>query len=61
MKIPFNKPFMTGKELFYIAEAHFNGMWAEDGPFTKMCHAWLVKETEPQKAFLTHFFCTAAL
>lgn len=51
---------MTGKELFYIAEAHFNGMLAGDGPFTKKCHAWLEKETGAQKALLTHS-CTAAL
>lgn len=51
---------MTGKELFYIAEAHFNGMLAGDGPFTKKCHAWLEKETGAHKALLTHS-CTAAL
>lgn len=60
MKIPFNKPFMTGKELFYIAEAHFNGMLAGDGPFTKKCHAWLEEKTGAKKALLTHS-CTAAL
>jgi dTDP-4-amino-4,6-dideoxygalactose transaminase len=60
MKIAFNKPYMTGKELFYIAEAHFNQMLAGDGPFTKKCHAWLEKETGAQKALLTHS-CTAAL
>ncbi len=60
MKITFNKPYMTGKELFYIAEAHFNMMLAGDGPFTKKCHAWLEKETGTQKALLTHS-CTAAL
>ncbi len=60
MKIPFNKPYMTGKELFYIAEAHFNGMLAGDGPFTKKCHTWLEQETGAQKALLTHS-CTAAL
>ncbi|MDP8566372.1 dTDP-4-amino-4,6-dideoxygalactose transaminase [Methylophilus aquaticus] len=59
-KTPFNKPFMTGKELFYIAEAHFNGMLAGDGPFTKKCHAWLEHETGTRKALLTHS-CTAAL
>ena len=32
---------MTGKELYYIAEAHFNGALAGDGPFTRRCHAWL--------------------
>lgn len=35
--IPFNFPYMTGKELYYIAEAHFNGRLAGDGFFTKRC------------------------
>ena len=60
MKTPFNKPHMTGKELYYIAEAHFNGMLAGDGPFTKRCHVWLEEQTGAQKALLTHS-CTAAL
>lgn len=51
---------MTGKELFYIAEAHFNNMLAGDGPFTKRCHEWLEAETGAKKALLTHS-CTAAL
>lgn len=59
-KIPFNKPYMTGKELFYIAEAHFNGKLAGDGPFTKKCHTWLEERTGSKKALLTHS-CTAAL
>lgn len=58
--IPFNKPYMTGKELFYIAEAHFNNMLAGDGPFTKKCHEWLEAKTGAKKALLTHS-CTAAL
>jgi dTDP-4-amino-4,6-dideoxygalactose transaminase len=58
--IPFNKPFMTGKELHYIAQAHFNGILAGDGPFTKKCHQWLQAKTGTQKALLTHS-CTAAL
>src|SRR3569832_2003469 len=58
--IPFNKPYMTGKELFYIAEAHFNSMLAGDGPFTKRCHSWLETRTGSGKALLTHS-CTAAL
>jgi dTDP-4-amino-4,6-dideoxygalactose transaminase len=60
MLIPFNKPYMTGKELYYIAEAHFNGMLSGDGPFTKRCHAWLEQRTGCHKALLTHS-CTAAL
>jgi len=58
--IPFNKPFMTGRELGYIAQAHANGHLSGDGPFTKRCHAWLEKQTGAKKALLTHS-CTAAL
>jgi dTDP-4-amino-4,6-dideoxygalactose transaminase len=58
--IPFNRPYMTGKELSYIAEAHFNGMLAGDGPFTKRCHGWLEIRIGAKKALLTHS-CTAAL
>jgi dTDP-4-amino-4,6-dideoxygalactose transaminase len=59
-KIPFNKPFMTGKELHYISQAHFNGMLAGDGPFTMKCHQWLCAKTGTHKALLTNS-CTAAL
>ena len=59
-KIPFNKPYMTGKELYYIAEAKFGNMLAGDGPFTKKCHHWLEQRTGCAKALLTHS-CTAAL
>lgn len=58
--IPFNWPHMTGKELYYIAEAHFNGSLAGDGPFTRRCHAWLEQRAGCEKALLTHS-CTAAL
>ena len=58
--IPFNFPFMTGKELYYIAESHFHGRLAGDGPFTMRCHSWLEERTGCSKALLTHS-CTAAL
>ncbi len=58
--IPFNKPYMTGRELWYIAQAHTNGHLAGDGMFTKKCHAWLEARTGAKKALLTHS-CTAAL
>jgi dTDP-4-amino-4,6-dideoxygalactose transaminase len=58
--IPFNWPYMTGMELSYIAEAHFNGRLAGDGPFTKRCHSWLEERTACSKALLTHS-CTGAL
>jgi dTDP-4-amino-4,6-dideoxygalactose transaminase len=59
-RIPFNWPYMTGKELYYIAEAHFNGSLAGDGPFTKRCHTWIEEKSGCAKALLTHS-CTAAL
>lgn len=58
--IPFNWPHMTGKELYYIAQSHFNGRLAGDGPFTERCHAWLEQRTQCEKALLTHS-CTGAL
>jgi dTDP-4-amino-4,6-dideoxygalactose transaminase len=58
--IPFNKPYMTGRELDFIAEAHANGHLSGDGPFTRRCHAWLERTTGARKALLTHS-CTAAL
>ncbi len=60
MHIPFNKPYMTGKELWYIAQAHANGHLAGDGSFTKKCNGWLESRTGTHKALLTHS-CTAAL
>lgn len=60
MHTPFNKPYMTGKELWYIAQAHTNGHLAGDGSFTKQCNAWLEARTGAHKALLTHS-CTAAL
>lgn len=58
--VPFNRPHMTGRELFYVAEAHFNCRLAGDGPFTAKCHSWIEKNAGCGKALLTHS-CTAAL
>ncbi len=60
MKIPFNKPYMTGKELWYIAQAHAKGHLAGDGSFTKLCNQWIEQRTGSTKALLTHS-CTAGL
>ncbi len=60
MKIPFNKPYMTGKELWNISQAHASGHLAGDGAFTKKCSNWLEQRIGCQKALLTHS-CTAAL
>ena len=60
MRIPFNKPYMTGRELQYMADAHSLGHLAGDGSFTKKCDAWLEQHTGTSRALLTHS-CTAAL
>ena len=57
---PFNKPYMTGKELWNIAQAHARGHLAGDGSFTKQCAHWLEARTGASRALLTHS-CTAAL
>ena len=51
---------MTGKELWFIAQAHANGHLAGDGTFTKRCAEWLEKRTGSARVLLTHS-CTAAL
>ena len=49
-RIPFNKPFMTGRELWHIAQAHTNGHLSGDGMFTKKCHGWLEQKTGARRA-----------
>ena len=34
--IPFNTPFLTGKEVDYIYDAYANGQLAGDGKYTKL-------------------------
>lgn len=58
--IPFNRPYMNGRELENIRIAHTNGHLSGDGPFTRQCHAWLERNTGASRALLTHS-CTAAL
>lgn len=59
-QIPFGKPFIVGKELYYIAQAVINMHLSGDGPFTQRCHQWLERELGSTLALLTHS-CTAAL
>jgi dTDP-4-amino-4,6-dideoxygalactose transaminase len=60
MHIAFNRPYLSGKELDYIRQAHAQGHLSGDGPFTKKCHSWLEQRIGCQKALLTHS-CTGAL
>ena len=58
--IPFNRPFIVGKELYYIAQAVQGGHLAGDGAFTKKCQEWMERKFGAGKVMLTHS-CTAAL
>jgi len=60
MKVPFNKPYMSGDELANIAAAHAAGHLSGDGEFTKRCNKWLEEQIGCHRALLTHS-CTAAL
>ncbi len=60
MTIPFNKPFIAGKELYYIAQAVTMGNLGGDGHFTKKC-AELMQERFGIKKILMTPSCTAAL
>ncbi len=58
--IPFNKPFIAGKELYYIAQAVTLGNLAGDGSFTQACSTLLQERLAIHKILLTPS-CTAAL
>lgn len=60
MNIPFNKPFIAGKELYYIAQAVLAGHLSGDGLYTKKCHQWFEEHLGCKRALLVHS-CTAAL
>lgn len=58
--IPFNRPTIVGKELYYISQAIHNGFSAGDAAFTKKCHALLEQALGVPKVLLTTS-CTDAL
>ena len=60
MHIPFNKPYLTGKEVHYIYQAVLGGKISGDGVFTKKCHAYFEKRYGFRKCLLTSS-CTDAL
>lgn len=60
MQIPFNKPFLTGKEGHYIYQAVLSGKISGDGMFTKKCHEFFEKKFGFKKCLLTTS-CTDAL
>jgi len=60
MRIPFNKPFLTGKEPLYIIQAVYSGSIAGNGPFTKKCQQFFEERYGFRKTLLTSS-CTDAL
>lgn len=60
IKIPFNKPFLTGNEVRYIEQAVQSGKISGDGIFTKKCHDFFEKKYGFKKVLLTTS-CTDAM
>ena len=60
MKIPFNKPYLTGNETKYIEQAVQSMKISGDGIFTKKCHTFFEEKYGFQKCLLTTS-CTDAL
>jgi dTDP-4-amino-4,6-dideoxygalactose transaminase len=58
--IPFNRPYATGAEYEYIAEAIANAHVSGNGPFTQRCNELLEAEIGSDRVLLTHS-CTGAL
>lgn len=58
--IPFNKPYLTGKETHYIYQAVSSCKISGDGIYTKKCHDFFEKKYGFKKALLTTS-CTDAL
>jgi dTDP-4-amino-4,6-dideoxygalactose transaminase len=58
--IPFNKPYLTGKENHYIYQAVASGKISGDGIFTKQCHDFFETKFGFKKCLLTTS-CTDAL
>lgn len=52
IKIPFNKPYLTGKEAHYMYEAVFKGKLSGNGEFTKRCQKSLEDKYGFNKAVL---------
>lgn len=60
MKIPFNKPYLTGKELDYIRDAVLRGKISGNGYYTQKCQDFFQDRYSFKKCLLTTS-CTDAL
>ena len=59
-KIPFNKPYLTGKEMHYIYQAVYSGKISGNGEFTQKCQNFFEEKYGFKKTLLTTS-CTDAL
>lgn len=60
MKYPFNKPYLSGKELHYIEDAVSKGKISGNGHYTKKCQSYFESQYGFKKTLLTTS-CTDAL
>lgn len=51
--IPFNKPFLTGKEAHYMYQAVYTGKLSGNGVFTKKCQKFFEDRYGFKKCLLT--------
>jgi dTDP-4-amino-4,6-dideoxygalactose transaminase len=59
-QIPFNKPFIVGKELYYVAQSVLGGWTAGDGVYSKKCQQFMKERFSVSQVLLTTS-CTSAL
>ncbi len=59
-RIPFNKPYLTGKEMHYMYQAVYSGKISGNGLFTQKCQSYFENICGFKKALLTTS-CTDAL
>jgi dTDP-4-amino-4,6-dideoxygalactose transaminase len=60
LNIPFNKPYLTGKEMHYIYQAVYSGKISGNGIYTQKCQAYFESRFGFRKTLLTTS-CTDAL
>lgn len=60
MNIPFNKPYLTGREAHYMYQAVMKGKLSGNGEFTKRCQSFFEERYRFKKCLLTTS-CTDAL
>lgn len=59
-EIPFNKPYLTGKEVHYLYQSVYSGKISGNGKYTKLCQEFFETAYSIKKALMTTS-CTDAL